>query len=204
MEAAKARLAPWLAAAHFSSLYGRASVYQAATSEGSGDEIRKDLRGRVMLWDDHPLTSLDVQVQRGSTIKATNLTEEFTLDDFAAENGEDSTPIGVLEDVRLETYHAARAAVRHRLREPHPGLRRLLLHRRLLEMPHQPPSDRRRQGARTRQHVHEGGGVRRAGRARGAPGRAPGDAMLPRGLERKRVHPEGVALQQGPVLYPGP
>ncbi len=93
-----------LAAAHFSSLYGRASVYQAATSEGSGDEIRKDLRGRVLLGDDHPLTSLDVQVQRGATIKATNLTEEFTLDDFAAEHGENSTPIGVLEDGRLALY----------------------------------------------------------------------------------------------------
>ena len=93
-----------LAAAHFSSLYGRAAVFQAATAEGAGDEIRKDLRGRVLLGDDHSLASLDVQVRRGATIKATNLTEEFTLEDFSAEHGDDSTPIGVMDDGRLDLF----------------------------------------------------------------------------------------------------
>jgi hypothetical protein len=93
-----------LAAAHFSSLYGRAAVYQAATAEGAGDEIRKDLRGRVLIGDAASLSGLDVQVRRGATIKATNLTEEFTLDDFSAEHGEDSTPIGVMDNGRLDLF----------------------------------------------------------------------------------------------------
>ena len=93
-----------LAAAHFSSLYGRAAVYQAATAEGAGDEIRKDLRGRVLIGDAASLSGLDVQVRRGATIKATNLTEEFTLDDFSAKHGEDSTPIGVMDNGRLDLF----------------------------------------------------------------------------------------------------
>ncbi|MEM6674862.1 MAG: sodium:proton antiporter [Planctomycetota bacterium] len=99
-----------LAAAHFASLYGRANVYQTASSESSGDEVRSDLRGRILFGDEWSLGSLDLLVQRGAVVKSTNLTDEFDFDAFLARNGDEAIPLGAIVDGRLELFTADRAA----------------------------------------------------------------------------------------------
>ena len=98
-----------LAAAHFAALFERANVYQSASGARSADDARKDLRGRTLFHEDWPLSKLDSAIRSGSVVKTTNLTEEFTFEDFLARYGEDALPIGVFEDGRLELFTADRA-----------------------------------------------------------------------------------------------
>ena len=93
-----------LAAAHFSSLYGRANVYQSGSTEGGGDEVRKDLRGRILFGHDWSIGSLDLRVQRGARVKATRLTAEFDFEAFVKQYGEDAIPLAVFSDGHLELY----------------------------------------------------------------------------------------------------
>ena len=93
-----------LAAAHFAALYGRAEVYQAAADEAGGDEVRRDLRGRVLFDAGLTLSRLDTLVGRGWSVKATPLTDEFGFDDFRARHVEPVVPLGVVTEQRLELF----------------------------------------------------------------------------------------------------
>ena len=93
-----------LAAAHFAALYGRAEVYQAAADEAGGDEVRRDLRGRVLFDAELTLSRLDTLVGRGWSVKATPLTDEFGFDDFRARHVEAVVPLGVVTEQRLELF----------------------------------------------------------------------------------------------------
>ena len=93
-----------LAAAHFAALYGRAEVYQAAAHEARGDEVRRDLRGRVLFDSEMTLSRLDTHLRRGWSVKATPLTDEFGFDDFRARHDESMVPLGVVTDQRLELF----------------------------------------------------------------------------------------------------
>ena len=93
-----------LAAAHFASLYGRANVYQSASAEGGGDEVRRDLRGRVLFGEGLSVGSLDLRVRRGAYVKATQLTDEFDFESFLARYGDDAIPLAVHRSGRLELF----------------------------------------------------------------------------------------------------
>lgn len=97
-----------LAAAHFSALYGRAHVFQTASDESSGDEVRRDLRGRVLFRDDMTTGRLNTLVGRGSTVKATLLTEEFGLADFLARHDGAAVPLGIETQGRIELFTSDR------------------------------------------------------------------------------------------------
>lgn len=97
-----------LAAAHFGALYGRAEVYQSAAEDSGGDEVRRDLRGRVLFRPDMTSGRLDTLVRRGAIVKATPLTEEFGFEDFCSRHGEETVPLGVAEDGRIEFFTADR------------------------------------------------------------------------------------------------
>ena len=84
-----------LAAAHFAALYGRANVFQTATSERVSDDVRKDLRGRVLFGEAHSIGSLNVAVQRGARVKVTALTETFNFEAFMERYGEDLSLIHI-------------------------------------------------------------------------------------------------------------
>ncbi len=96
-----------LASAHFAALYGKANVFQAASAENTGDDVRKDLRGRVLFSKEHSLTSLDIAVGRGAKVKGTQLTDEFNFAEFM-ERFPDAIPLGVLEDGRLSLFTAGK------------------------------------------------------------------------------------------------
>ena len=96
-----------LAAAHFAALYGRAEVYQAAAEDAAGDEVRRDLRGRVLFDPTRTVAHLDTLTRRSWSVKATALTEEFTFDDFCALHADVVVPLGVVTEQRLEFFTAA-------------------------------------------------------------------------------------------------
>lgn len=95
-----------LAAAHFAALYGRAEVYQAAAAETEGDEVRRDLRGRVLFDSEMTVSRLDTLSRRGWSVKATPLTDEFGFDDFCARYADPVVPLGLITDRRLEMVTA--------------------------------------------------------------------------------------------------
>lgn len=92
-----------LASAHFAALYGKANVFQPASAEPAGDEVRKDLRGRTLFGKDHTLASLDVAIGRGATVKATPLTEEFNFEAFV-ERFPGAVPLGSFLEGRLTLF----------------------------------------------------------------------------------------------------
>lgn len=93
-----------LAAAHFAALYGRANVFQTATSERVSDDVRQDLRGRVLFGEAHSIGSLNLAVLRGSSVKVTPLTETFDFAAFMERYGEDAIPLGMIDDGKLELF----------------------------------------------------------------------------------------------------
>ncbi|QDV07424.1 K(+)/H(+) antiporter NhaP [Planctomycetes bacterium Poly30] len=95
-----------LAAAHFSTLYERANVYQSASGARSADDARKDLRGRTLFHGDWPLSRLDGAIRAGSVVKTTNLTEEFGFAKFLEKYGENTLPLGIVRNGRLELFTA--------------------------------------------------------------------------------------------------
>ena len=93
-----------LAAAHFASLYGRKHVYQTAGSEKEIDDVRRDLRGRVLFGPAHSIGSLDVAVQRGAVVKVTPLTEEFDFAAFLEQYEGEALPLGVVANGSLDLF----------------------------------------------------------------------------------------------------
>jgi NhaP-type Na+/H+ or K+/H+ antiporter len=80
-----------LAVMGFTERFGRAEVYQVATSESSSDRtetVGAYRQGRTLF--DKPVTSgeLEARFAAGARIKKTTLTPDFTYDDFLARYGE--------------------------------------------------------------------------------------------------------------------
>lgn len=75
-----------LAAAHFRRLMNSENVYQLSTDEQTADGTH--LRGSQFAWG-APYEELADRLARGARIKATQLTEEFTYDDFLVNNEPD-------------------------------------------------------------------------------------------------------------------
>ncbi len=75
-----------LAALHYAEIFGRAEVYQLATNREQQSNGRQKaplhLNGRYLFGEEVTYTSLSEQVRAGGAIKATNITNNFDLQDF--------------------------------------------------------------------------------------------------------------------------
>lgn len=98
-----------LAALHFGELFGRANVFQLPLGDHpSGkrrESIPEHLRGRWVFRQDATHEFMQARVRAGATIKRTNLTEEFTYQDFIERYGESAIPLFILRggDVSIMT-----------------------------------------------------------------------------------------------------
>lgn len=82
-----------LASIHFNKIFGRNEVYQLCTESGNShprDGVSRDLRGRVLFGKDKTFDRLNEAFRRGGEIKATDITAEFTFDDFLEKYGRDT------------------------------------------------------------------------------------------------------------------
>lgn len=117
-----------LACVHFASTFGRANVYQLAQSgERGSTELRGGLRGRLLFGRTATAGALDARVRRGATIKATQLSPSFALDDLRERHGKDTLLLGrLVQGKRLDLYaderepEAAAGDVLFSLVEPSP------------------------------------------------------------------------------------
>lgn len=90
-----------LAALHFPEVFSRAEVYQLPLGMGTAEESALDLApqhltGRILFGPTFNYSFLDEQFERGATIKATGLTEEFTYNDLQAEYRQRAIPLFVV------------------------------------------------------------------------------------------------------------
>jgi hypothetical protein len=79
-----------LAVQRFIEHFGRAEVYQLAAKGDGEDEKRSASReqpGRVLFEDGLTFQSLDEAFKAGATVRATKLSEQFSLEDLAAQHG---------------------------------------------------------------------------------------------------------------------
>ena len=89
-----------LAALHFGEVLGRANVYQLPLGDKpSGkrrESIPEHLRGRWVFRRDATHEFMSARIQAGATIKRTNLTDEYTYEDFLERYGESAIPLFTL------------------------------------------------------------------------------------------------------------
>jgi NhaP-type Na+/H+ or K+/H+ antiporter len=79
-----------LAVQRFAEVFGRAKVYQLApkgTKEGRREPIRRDIRGRILWGPDVTFARVQEQSEAGASVKVTNISDEFTYEDFRARYG---------------------------------------------------------------------------------------------------------------------
>jgi len=79
-----------LAVQRFIEYFGRAEVYQLAAKGDGEDDKRsasREQRGRVLFEDGLTFQSLDDAFKAGATVRATQLSEQFSLEDLAAQHG---------------------------------------------------------------------------------------------------------------------
>lgn len=104
-----------LATIHYAHLFGRREIYQLAAADGQekpGQEISAHLRGRKLAG----YRELDDRVARGETFRATKLTEQFSLEDWRREHGEDALPLLTIDSDGVVTLPTANTPL-----EPGPG-----------------------------------------------------------------------------------
>jgi NhaP-type Na+/H+ or K+/H+ antiporter len=79
-----------LATQRFIEVFGRAEVYQlsAKGEEGRKDSVPLEQRGRVLFESGMTYQKLDEAFKSGATVKATSLSEQFTLESLSAQHGE--------------------------------------------------------------------------------------------------------------------
>jgi NhaP-type Na+/H+ or K+/H+ antiporter len=82
-----------LAGQRFLPIFGRANIYQL-TPRGEGDargaSVPKEQRGRTLFGEGRSYGYLTKRFDHGAVVKTTELTEEFTYDDFLDRYGEDN------------------------------------------------------------------------------------------------------------------
>lgn len=79
-----------LAVQRFIEHFGRAEVYQLAPkgdAEGEKRSVPREQRGRVLFDSGLTFQHLDEAFKAGATVRATQLSEQFTIDDLAAQHG---------------------------------------------------------------------------------------------------------------------
>ena len=82
-----------LVAMEYKHVFGRGEVYQLAAGEpatGRRETVSHELRGRRLFGQDVTYAELALRYRAGAQVKKTQLTEEFTLDDFHRQHGTDA------------------------------------------------------------------------------------------------------------------
>jgi NhaP-type Na+/H+ or K+/H+ antiporter len=82
-----------LAAREFSHIFGKASVWQIAPQDTGAHHtkaVASHQRGRICFTDDATYPKLQSLIRRGATMKSTQITEQFTLEDFHLHYGEEA------------------------------------------------------------------------------------------------------------------
>lgn len=96
-----------LAVLHFSQYFKTEKIYQIACKGLKNEDDMKMrselLRGRVLFDSKHTFHDYQRLFQEGYSLKKTNLTEQFTLEDYQKEHGNDIVPMFVLSD--KDTIH---------------------------------------------------------------------------------------------------
>lgn len=92
-----------LACLHFTDAFGRANVYQLPpsgieTKKGVKEDLPVHLHGRILFHDAATFRHLQERFREGGELKVTQLTEEFTFDDFRRKYGGEVTPLFVITE----------------------------------------------------------------------------------------------------------
>ncbi len=86
-----------LACLQFAPIFGRASIFQIAASEGGGEEaIPKHLSGRVLFDAELDYWTFEARVRAGGVVKRTRITEEYTFEHFLTAYEDEQAPPVVL------------------------------------------------------------------------------------------------------------
>lgn len=87
-----------LAAKRFERVFGRGEVYQLPppTDHNGKRELAQELHGRLLFGKELGFDALASRFARGQTLKATPLSEKFTLDDLKAQHDGEVTPLFTL------------------------------------------------------------------------------------------------------------
>ncbi len=96
-----------LAALHFEEYFGRDGVFQLSAGEpekgrGETEGISRMLRGRTLFAREATFPRLSGRFATGAEVKSTNLTDEFSLEDFRRLYGESARVMFVVRDGALK------------------------------------------------------------------------------------------------------
>lgn len=89
-----------LAAMEYMHVFSRANVYQLPSrgkTHGRWQSIPENRRGRLLFQTDLDFRVLDGMFERGASVKATTLTESFTLEDFHKEHGNNAIVLFLID-----------------------------------------------------------------------------------------------------------
>jgi len=74
---------------------GRANLYQTAIHEGDPDDFHASLSGRTLFGEKWNIHELEWKAEEGYTMRKTQLTEQFSYEDFKVKWAEDTIPLFV-------------------------------------------------------------------------------------------------------------
>ncbi|MBT2569280.1 sodium:proton antiporter [Planococcus sp. ISL-110] len=74
---------------------GRANLYQTAIHEGDPADFHSSLSGRTLFGDKWNIHELEMKAEQGYTIRKTQLTEQFSYEDFKEKWKDDTIPLFV-------------------------------------------------------------------------------------------------------------
>ncbi|ANU27395.1 cation:proton antiporter [Planococcus versutus] len=74
---------------------GRANLYQTAIQEGDPNDFHSSLSGRTLFGEDWSIYELEMKAAEGYTMRKTQLTEQFTYEDFKVKWADDTIPLFV-------------------------------------------------------------------------------------------------------------
>ena len=99
-----------LAAQRFAPLFGSEHVYQLPPSRATPgrDDLPAHLRGRFLFAPDATYETLSGRFSAGTTVKSTNITDQFEMTSFRARYGEEALPLFLVNDDRLSVVAADR------------------------------------------------------------------------------------------------
>lgn len=99
-----------LAAQRFAPLFGSEHVYQLPPSRTTPgrDDLPDHLRGRFLFAPDATYETLSDRFAAGTTVKSTNITDQFEMTSFRARYGEEALPLFLVNDDRLSVVAADR------------------------------------------------------------------------------------------------
>ncbi|MFO7589372.1 MAG: cation:proton antiporter [Acidimicrobiia bacterium] len=97
-----------LAAQRFAPLFGSEHVYQLPPSRATGgrDELPEHLSGRLLFSADATYSELSERFSAGTTMKSTQITEQFEMSDFWGRYGDDALPMFLVNGDRLSVVPA--------------------------------------------------------------------------------------------------